>query len=243
MRLLVNVDHIATLRNARGEGYPDPVEAADICERSGAAGIVFHLRKDRRHIRDQDVYRLNQTVRGVLDFEMAPTDEMISISRDVNPDLVTLVPEGREELTTEGGLEMEEVYEDFKERVIPPLKEASIAISLFLDPVNRDIELASELGVEAIELHTGPFANCSDVAETNDKIKRLRDSAEYAHRLGMEVNAGHGLNLKNLPQLVEEVPHLHDISIGHALVSKSIFNGLPDVIESYLGIINKASKS
>jgi len=243
MRLLVNVDHVATLRNARGEGYPDPVEAADICERSGAAGIVFHLRKDRRHIRDQDVYRLKETVRGVLDFEMAATDEMISICTDVSPDLVTLVPEGREELTTEGGLDMEEVFDDFERRVVAPIKEAGIEISLFLDPILRDIELAAELGVEAIELHTGPYANSSDTAEAFDEIKRLKASAERAHELGLKVNAGHGLNLKNLPQLVEEVPHLHDVSIGHALISKSVFDGLPNVIKSYLEIMNKSEKS
>ncbi|MDZ7658250.1 pyridoxine 5'-phosphate synthase [Fodinibius sp.] len=144
MQLLVNVDHVATLRNARGEGYPDPTEAAIVCEKAGATGIVFHLRKDRRHIKTEDVYQLKEAVKGDLDFEMAATDEMLTISKDVNPELVTLVPESREELTTEGGLDMETVFDDFRDRVFPAYEDTNIAISLFIDPNKKDIELAAE---------------------------------------------------------------------------------------------------
>lgn len=238
MRLLVNIDHIATLRNARGEGYPDPVEGAAICERAGAAGIVFHLRGDRRHIRDEDVYRLKKSVNGVFDFEMAATDEMIRICKDVKPHLCTLVPEGREELTTEGGLNMETVYEDFEHRVFPAFKNTGIEISLFLDPNPEDIELAKKLGADAVELHTGMYANAPDEDARNKELERLKKGAVQIHEAGMTVNAGHGLNLENLPRLIEEVPYLADISIGHALISRSLFHGLDQTVKEYLKILD-----
>lgn len=238
MELLVNIDHIATLRNARGEGYPDPVEAAAVCENAGAAGIVFHLRGDRRHIRDEDVYRLKESVTGTLDFEMATSDEMINICLDVNPDLCTLVPEGREELTTEGGLNMKNVFDDFENRVFPAIKESGIEISLFLDPNPKDIELAHKLGADAIELHTGNYANCTDEKTRNQELNRLITGAELIHEAGMAVNAGHGLNLKNLPELIQEIPRLREVSIGHALVSKSVFWGLEKTVKEYLRIMN-----
>jgi len=159
MQLLVNIDHVATLRNARGEGYPDPIKAANTCEKAGASGIVFHLRGDRRHIRDEDVYALEKSVRGTLIFEMAATEEMLDIGLDVQPDCITLVPETREELTTEGGLDMAGVVSDFQQRVFPRLKEIDIEISLFVDPNEEDIQLAAELGSDLIELHTGIYAN------------------------------------------------------------------------------------
>lgn len=239
MRLLVNIDHIATLRNARGEGYPDPSEGAEVCENAGAAGIVFHLRADRRHIRDEDVYRLKKTVTGILDFEMAASDEMIKICLDVNPQLCTLVPEGREELTTEGGLNMSAVFDDYQNRVIPAFNDTRIDISLFLDPNPRDIELAHKLGVEAIELHTGTFANAQDQTTQKKELERLRKGAELIHEAGMMVNAGHGLNLDNLPILISNVPYLQDISIGHALISKSLFWGLEKTVKKYLEIMKE----
>jgi len=237
MRLLVNIDHIATLRNARGEGYPDPIEGARVCEEAGAAGIVFHLRSDRRHIRDEDVYRLKKSVTGILDFEMAASDEMIRICKEVNPQLCTLVPEGREELTTEGGLNMNHVYNDFKNRVFPAFQGTGIEISLFLDPNPEDIELAAELGADAVELHTGTFANAPDASTAKAELERLTEAAELIHKHGMMVNAGHGLNLGNLPSLIGAVPHLHDISIGHALVSKSLFWGLERTVKEYVGLM------
>jgi pyridoxine 5-phosphate synthase len=236
MNLLVNIDHIATLRNARGEGYPDPIEAAEICEGAGAAGIVFHLRGDRRHIRDEDVYRLKKSVRGTLDFEMAASDEMLEICTEIDPHLCTLVPEGREELTTEGGLKMSTVMDDYRNRVFPALRSTNIEISLFLDPNTEDIELAHELGADAIELHTGTFANAESRKQQHE-LTRLRKAASLANDLGMKVNAGHGLNLENLPDLLETVPHLNDISIGHALVSKSIYWGLEKTVKAYMEIM------
>lgn len=237
MQLLVNIDHIATLRNARGEGFPDPIEAAKVCEDAGAAGIVFHLRGDRRHIRDDDVYRLKKSMKVVLDFEMAATEEMVEICNEVQPELCTLVPEGREELTTEGGLDMKKVFDDFDNRVFPKFKGSGIKMSLFLDPNPEDIKLAHELGADAIELHTGVFANAPDDKSRKKELVRLKEGAELIHDLGMMVNAGHGLNLDNLPRLIEEVPHLNDISIGHALVSKSVFWGLERTVKEYLRIM------
>ncbi len=239
MQLLVNVDHVATLRNARGEGYPDPVVAARICENAGAAGIVFHLRKDRRHIRDEDVFELKEAVRGRLDFEMAATDEMLEIIREVKPDLVTLVPESREELTTEGGLDMSTVFDDFQKRVFPSIRETDIEISLFVDPHPEDIELAKELGSDAIELHTGTYSNADSEEEREHELQRLREGAELAYNLRMKVNAGHGLNLENLEGLVTTVPHLHDVSIGHALVSTALFRGLDRTVKDFLEIMKQ----
>lgn len=239
MQLLVNVDHVATLRNARGEGYPDPVEAARVCEKAGAAGIVFHLRKDRRHIKLDDVYKLKDVVKGTLDFEMAATDEMLNICIDVDPHLITLVPESREELTTEGGLKMNTVFNDFQQRVFPKIRETDIEVSLFVDPTVEDIELAAELESDAIELHTGTYANATTDKAREQELGRLKKGAELAHRLGMKVNAGHGLNLQNLGPLVKNVPHLHDISIGHALVSTALFRGLEDTVKAFLEIMNE----
>lgn len=240
MQLLVNVDHVATLRNARGEGYPDPTEAAQVCEKAGASGIVFHLRKDRRHIKTEDVYKLKEKVKGTLDFEMAATEEMLEICRDVDPHLITLVPESREELTTEGGLKMETVFDDFKQRVFPKVRETDIEISLFIDPNEEDIELAGKLGSDAIELHTGTYANAKTDEDRQHELNRLKKGAILAHNLGMKVNAGHGLNLKNLEPLVETVPHLHDISIGHALVSTALYYGLENTVRKFLEIMQKA---
>ncbi len=238
MKLLVNIDHVATLRNARGEGYPRPVEAAKVCEEAGASGIVFHLRGDRRHIMDHDVAELKAVVKGTLDFEMAATDEMIKILLETKPHLCTLVPEGREELTTEGGLNLEAVYDDFRDRVFPAIKPSGIEISLFLDPNRKDIELAEKLGADAIELHTGNYANAATKDEQKQELLRLREAAILAHQLGLKVNAGHGLNLQNLPTLIEVVPYLNEVSIGHALISQAVFWGLPKTVKSYIEILS-----
>lgn len=247
MQLLVNIDHIATLRNARGEGYPVPADGAKVCEDAGAAGIVFHLRGDRRHIKDEDLPELKAAVKGILDFEMAATDEMIQLMLELKPDICTLVPEGREELTTEGGLHMESVYEDFHTRVFPAIREGSeekhIEISLFVDPNPDDIRLAHQLGSDAIELHTGTYANAPDQSARDFELNRLREAAQLAHSLGLKINAGHGLNQQNLPLFLEQVPHLADISIGHALISESIFIGLSSTVKAYLSIMQAAQES
>lgn len=237
MQLLVNIDHVATLRNARGEGVPDPIKAALICEQSGASGIVFHLREDRRHIKDEDVRRLKQLVKGTLDFEMAATDEMLQICEQTKPHLATLVPESREELTTEGGLNMRKVFSDFEARVIPRLKNAGIQSSLFVDPVLEDIQLVADLGCEAVELHTGAFANAQNQQKADSELNRLAEAASFAHELGLKVNAGHGLNFENIHPFIQKVPYLHDISIGHALITDALFNGLATSVKQMANII------
>jgi len=241
MQLLVNIDHIATLRNARDEGYPDPVEAAKVCEDAGAKGIVFHLREDRRHIRDNDVRRLKQSVRGLIDFEMAATDEMLKICSEIQPDLSTLVPEKRQELTTEGGLHMKELYNDFEARVVPFLKDHKVAISLFVDPVTDDIKRAIDLGVEAVELHTGTYANAKTASDQDHELDRLIEAAELAHSSGLQVNAGHGLDFENTPTLIKAIPFLHDVSIGHALICDALFNGLSNTVHRMATLIHGES--
>lgn len=239
MQLLVNIDHVATLRNARGEGYPRPAEAVKICEQAGAAGIVCHLREDRRHIRDADVYQLNKTVKGTFDFEMAATDEMLEFCTEIKPDFITLVPEKREELTTEGGLRLTKLFDDFKERVFPRMNDTDINVSLFIDPNPKDIELAHKLGADAIELHTGTYANAKSASAKRSELERLKNGAEAADELGLTVNAGHGLNLDNLEEFIQTVPHLNDVSIGHALVSAALFRGLEQTVKDYLAIMNR----
>ena len=236
-RLLVNVDHIATLRNARGEGVPDPAKGAQICEDNGAAGIVFHLREDRRHIKDDDMYRLKKVVRGTLDFEMAATDEMIGLSLEIRPHLVTLVPEHRMELTTEGGLNLWQVADDFRARVMPQYRGTGIHVSLFVDPEIPDMEMSAELGVEAVELHTGPYAHAFGKTNQQAELDRLAAAVERAHALGLTVNAGHGLNMENLPVFLAHVPHLNDVSIGHALMCDAIFEGLPVAVRRMADLI------
>lgn len=237
MNLLVNIDHIATLRNARGEGVPDPVEGAIVCEKAGASGIVFHLREDRRHIRDQDVWRLKKAITGLVDFEMAATDEMMSICLQLKPHVCTLVPENREELTTEGGLNMEAVFDDYRKRVIPPLKKEGIEISLFIDPDEESVRLAHQLNSEAVELHTGTYANATDDQRRTVELERLRKAAQSAHQKGLKVNAGHGLNFDNIYTFINTVPQLNDISIGHALISDALFNGLASSVSRMTKII------
>jgi pyridoxine 5-phosphate synthase len=240
MQLLVNIDHIATLRNARGEGVPDPAGAAVLCENAGAAGIVFHLREDRRHIRDHDVFALKDVVRGVLDFEMSATDEMLGICAKVCPHICTLVPESRQELTTEGGLNMRMVAQDFRQRVIPALRDTGAQISLFVDPNSDDIQLAYEVGAHAIELHTGTYANARTASEQAHELERLRTAAELAHQIGLIVNAGHGLNYQNTRAFAQTVPHLADISIGHALVTYALFHGLDKAVRDMVTQIKGA---
>lgn len=231
MKLLINIDHIATLRNARGEGVPDVVKAASVCEDAGADGIVFHLREDRRHMRDEDVDRLSKSIRGIIDFEMAATDEMLKKCAEVKPHLSTLVPEKREELTTEGGLQLTKLYDDFKQRVFPFLKDKGITISLFVDPEPKEIEKAIELGTDEIELHTGAYANADSSGKQKEELDRLTVAARMAHDAGIKVNAGHGLNFENIELLLNTVPHLNDVSIGHALICDAIFNGLANSVK------------
>ncbi len=225
-RLLINIDHVATLRNARQERYPDPVRAAHECELAGADGIVFHLREDRRHISDRDVAALKESVKGKLDFELSMAPGIMSICERTQPHLATLVPERREEITTEGGLDVLQQVDDV-ERAIERLHTSGIPqVALFLDPVPEQILAARRIGADAIELHTGEFANAGTPDEAHAQLTRLARAARLAHEEGLLVHAGHGLDYDNYPLFREHVPHIAEVSIGFAILARSLFTGL-----------------
>lgn len=224
--LLINIDHVATLRNARKETFPDPVHAAVLCELAGADGIVFHLREDRRHISTRDVRLLKQTVQGKLDFECSTNDGVVAICCEIQPHLATLVPERREEVTTEGGLDVVSHRERLR-HVIPRLFDAGIEeVALFVDPDLDQIEAAREAGANCIELHTGDFATARTEATQREQAERLARGAQKAHDLGLRVHAGHGLDYLNYPIFRRMVPHIHEVSIGFAIVARAVLVGL-----------------
>ncbi|MDP6849728.1 MAG: pyridoxine 5'-phosphate synthase [Planctomycetota bacterium] len=239
-RLHVNIDHVATLRQARRESQPDPVAAAVLCELAGANGITVHLREDRRHIQDRDLRVLKETVKTTLNMELALTEEMIGIALDVLPDEVCIVPEKREELTTEGGLDAAACLADL-EREVPRLREAGIAVSLFVDPEPSAIEAAAKCGADFVELHTGCYANASGVEKENE-LKRLDTSARYAHEFGLRVNAGHGLDYDNV-QAVAALPFLEELNIGHAIISRAVLIGLDSAVREMQDRILSADTS
>ncbi|MCP4130449.1 MAG: pyridoxine 5'-phosphate synthase [bacterium] len=235
IKLCVNVDHIATVREARGGIYPDPVEGARICEDNGAHGITVHLREDRRHILDDDVIALRDVVRGKYNLEMALSDEIIAIAKRVVPNQVTLVPEKREELTTEGGLDVKNNFDKIK-RVTSEFRELGIVVSLFIEPDKEIIKLSHESGAEYIEIHTGTYCDARDPGIIEKEKNRIYEAAQYAVDLGIGVNAGHGLNLGNLPPLMD-MAGLDELNIGHSIISRSIFVGLPSAVKEMLDII------
>ena len=235
MRLAVNIDHIATLRNARNEFDPDPVEAALIAEKSGAAGIVCHLREDRRHIRDLDLERLRKAVTTKLDLEMAMTAEMQKIALHTKPELVTLVPEKREELTTEGGFDITRHYNALAE-YIKPFRDASIAVSIFIEPEERAIELAGKAGADIVELHTGIYSLKETEEERNHELEKIRHAARFARTLGLDVLAGHGLNYRNAAPFAA-ISEIEEVSIGHAIIAKAAFIGLEAAIREMLQLL------
>lgn len=242
IRLHINVDHVATLRNARGTLYPDPVEAARVCLDAGAHGITAHLREDRRHIRDADVARLRATLRSTFNLEMAATGEMVDIALATVPDVVTLVPERREERTTEGGLEVVMAGPALAEHVAR-LREALIKVSLFVAPDPAQIEAARALGVEQIELHTGEYAHVAgDAAAEARELARLAAAAKRGRKLGLEVAAGHGLTTKNVPALVA-IPEIVELNIGHAVISDAVFLGLGGAVRAMLAAIDRSPSS
>lgn len=242
MRLHINVDHVATLRNARGTTYPDPVDAARMCLDAGAHGITAHLREDRRHIRDEDVERLRRTLRSTFNLEMASTDEMVAIACRVIPDVVTLVPERREERTTEGGLKVVNASPSLREHV-GKLHAAEIKVSLFIAPDIAQIEASHALGVEQIELHTGEYAHAAgDPAAEVRELERLASASKRGRELGLEIAAGHGLTTKNVPALVK-IPEIIELNIGHAVVADAIFSGLPSAVRAMLAAIGKGRVS
>lgn len=224
-RLYINIDHVATVRQARRVDYPDPVAAARTCEDAGADGITAHLREDRRHIQDADVVALAASVRTPFNLEMACTEEMVAIARRVHPYQVTLVPERREEVTTEGGLDL--FHEpDRLERTVAALREAGIRTSLFIDPDARQIDRARDLGVAAIELHTGTYCHAP---ERPDALTALQSAARHAAAAGLHVHAGHGLTLTNVGP-VAAIPECEELNIGHAIIADAIVVGLAEAV-------------
>lgn len=225
-RLYINIDHVATLRQARRAAQPDPVEAASICEAAGADGITAHLREDRRHIQDADVERLKKSVRTFFNLEMACVAEMLEIARRLKPQQVTLVPERREEITTEGGLDI--ISEPARIRnAVDALSDAGIRVSLFIDPTRAAVEQARRLGVPAIELHTGTYSHHPGEGAA---IEALRDSARRAADLGLAVHAGHGLTVTNVAP-VAAIPEIEELNIGHSIISRAIFIGLEHAVK------------
>jgi len=230
INLLINVDHVATLRNARQSSFPDPVHAAARCEHAGADGIVIHLREDRRHITERDVRRLADTVQGKFDFELSTDEEIVSICCDVAPDLATVVPERREEVTTEGGLDVlanRQRLECVTERLFASGVEQ---VSFFVDPVPEQIEAVAATDANCVELHTGDFADAATDAAQAAEAERLAEAARVAHDAGLRVHAGHGLNYRNVPRFRETVPHVAEVSIGFAVVARSVFVGLDQTV-------------
>jgi len=228
--LLINVDHVGTLRNARQASFPDPVHAAARCEQAGADGIVFHLREDRRHITERDVQLLQDTVEGKLDFELSTDEEVVSICCDVAPDLATLVPERREEVTTEGGLDVQSSGTRL-ESVIGRLLDAGVEqVSLFVDPEPRQIEAAAATDANCVELHTGDFADAPTEDARHAEAQRLARAAEAAHDAGLRIHAGHGLNYRNVPLFRKTVPHVAEVSIGFAVVARAVMVGMDQAV-------------
>ena len=226
--LAINVDHVATVRQARGTIEPDPVHAAAICELAGADGIVVHLREDRRHMQDRDVYLLRKTVKTRLNLEMAATKEMIDIALDLKPEMITLVPEKRQELTTEGGLDVVANEKKMK-KVINKMSKAKIPVSLFIDPDAAQIEAALEVGATFVELHTGRYCDATTEEEQHSEFRLIEQSAELAFESGLKVNAGHGLDYRTSGR-VASLPTIHELSIGHAIIARSVYVGLDQAV-------------
>ncbi|EGN75684.1 pyridoxine 5''-phosphate synthase [Idiomarina sp. A28L] len=233
----VNIDHIATLRNARGVAYPEPVQAAAIAEQAGADGITVHLREDRRHITDRDVRLLAETIQTRMNLEMAMTDEMVAIAIATKPAYVCLVPEKREELTTEGGLDVAGQIERSRD-VVAKLNDAGILVSLFIDADERQIEAAREVNAPYIELHTGHYAETQGHAQ-NQALQQLQQAATFADKLGLVVNAGHGLHYHNT-QAIAAIPEIYELNIGHAIIGRAVFSGLHNAVAEMKQIIERA---
>lgn len=236
-RLYINIDHIATLRQARRATFPDPVEGALLCERAGADGITAHLREDRRHIQDDDIRRLATSVTTVLNLEMAVTDEMLGIAERVRPYQVTLVPERREEITTEGGLDLTRDRARFADG-IARLNAAGIRTSLFIGPDLVTVDASRELGAAAIELHTGRYANAPDDPAT---LAALRDAARHGASIGLAVHAGHGLTTDNVAPIAA-VPEIEELNIGHSVVSRAVFIGMAAAVRELRAAMDAARR-
>lgn len=235
IQLCVNVDHIATLRQARGGREPDPIEGAKICESNGADGITVHLREDRRHIQDEDVFSLKKVVRGKLNLEMALSEDIIDIAKRVLPDQITLVPEKREEITTEGGLDVAANMKKIRD-VVGEFHELGVIISLFVEPNRDTVAQSKETGTDFIEIHTGTYCNAANERDAGNEIQRIYEAAEYALKQGIRINAGHGLNYVNIKPILK-TPGLEELNIGHSMISRSVFTGLAAAVRDMVAII------
>ena len=239
LRLYVNIDHVATVREARRTDEPDPVRAAVLAELGGADGITVHLREDRRHIRDRDVELLRRTVRTVLNLELAATDEMVEIACATVPDQATVVPEKRQEVTTEGGLDLSSPgVRESTRRAVERLEAAGIRTSLFIDPDEEIIRAAMDLGADAVELHTGEYANARG-DERNTQLARLNRAASLARKLSVDVHAGHGLTYENVTP-VAAIPEIEELNIGHSVISRAVFTGLEEAVREMARILRRA---
>lgn len=236
-KLSVNIDHIATIREARKGVEPDPVTAAALAELAGCDGIIVHLREDRRHIHDRDVEILRKTIKTKLNLEMAATEEMIKIALKVKPDLCTLVPEKRQELTTEGGLDLLGNFKHVKQAVSKLHKE-KIDVSLFVDPDPEQINAANEIKANYVEIHTGIYSNAKSEKEIEREFKKIIESVTLASQLGLKVNAGHGLNYKNIQPLTT-LSEINEFSIGHSIISRAVLVGLERAVREMLDLIKK----
>lgn len=235
--LSVNVDHVATLRQARGGIEPEPVTAAAIAELAGAEGIITHLREDRRHIQDRDVRLLRQTIQTRMNLEMAATDEMIAIARDIKPEMCTLVPEKREELTTEGGLDVVSQTGHIRD-AIKSLHEAGILVSLFIDAQDIQIRTARDVSADFVELHTGHYANAVGLAEVEKNFIKIAEGVKKANELDLRVNVGHGLNYVNVRRF-KGLPGIQDFSIGHCIISRAVLVGLDRAVREMAELVRE----
>lgn len=241
LKLGVNIDHVATLREARYRGRdvgePDPVAAALLCEEAGAQGITAHLREDRRHLQDRDLRALRARIRTRLNLEMALSEEITAIALEVKPEIVCLVPERRQEVTTEGGLDVAGNLAAVAAQC-RRLGAAGIDVSLFIGPDGEQVDAAARSGAQFIELHTGAYAEAVHAGQgVSHELDRLTQAAEQAARLGLRVNAGHGLSVSNLPSLLDRVPHLEELNIGHSLIGRAVFVGLRRAVEDFLEVM------
>ncbi|MCU4536526.1 pyridoxine 5'-phosphate synthase [Acinetobacter bereziniae] len=235
----VNIDHVATLRQARGTTYPDPVKAALICEQAGAEGITLHLREDRRHIQDDDVRRMRPVLKTRMNLEIAVTDEMVAFATEIKPHHVCFVPEKRQEVTTEGGLDVVGHFADVK-AATQTLNAIGCDVSLFIDPDFAQIDAAIACGAPTIELHTGAYADAESGAEQQAELERIVKGAEYAAAQGLVVNAGHGLNLDNVAAIAA-IPQIHELNIGHSIIAESVFVGLAQAVKDMKAAIQAAA--
>ena len=230
IKLGLNIDHVATLRQVRGTNYPNVVRAALICEEAGADAITLHLREDRRHIQDEDVKILRGMLQTRMNLECAVTDEMIENALRIKPHDICLVPERREELTTEGGLDVVRHYEAVR-TATQRCGEAGIRVSLFIDADEKQLDAAKKAGAPVVEIHTGKYADADSVAEREHELARIRQAVAHGHALGLQVNAGHGLNYHNVQPIVA-IPHIAELNIGHAIIAEAVFIGLEQAVKN-----------